>query len=129
MHGASDVAQVVSTAVALVKDDSVREKLRLATVNSFGEEEWPAMERLLGKESGLDPYVVNQSSHACGLFQSLPCSKVGGTVYFDTGLNKYRLDPNSFTVESHIQWGINYIKNRYGSPSNALNFHHHNNWY
>lgn len=107
----------------------MREQLRLATVNNFGEHEWTALQTLLGKESGFDPYVVNQSSHACGLFQSLPCSKAGGTVYWDSGLNKYRLDPSSFTVESHIQWGMNYIKNRYGSPSQALSFHKRNNWY
>lgn len=108
------VARVLGTAVSLVKDDSVKEQLRLATVNSFGEQEWPAMETLLGKESGLNPYAVNKTSGACGIFQALPCSK---------------LPCELSDVACQANWGMNYIKNRYGSPSNALDFHHRNNWY
>lgn len=114
MHGASDVAQVVSTAVALVKDDSVKEQLRLGTVNHFGEHEWGAMQILIGKESGLNPYAINPTSGACGMFQALPCSK---------------LPCELSDVACQVNWGMNYIKNRYGTPSNALDFHKRNNWY
>lgn len=77
------------------------------------------MESLIKGESGFDPYIVNQHSLACGLFQALPCSKAGGKIYWDTGLNKYRLDPKSFDIKQHIQFGINYIKERYKTPVNA----------
>ena len=66
------------------------------------------------KESGLNPYAVNKSSGACGLFQALPCSKL----------------PCSLSdVACQAKWGVDYIKNRYGNPANALEFHYANNWY
>lgn len=125
----AEVARVLNTAISLTNNDSVTEMIRLATINSFGEGQWPAMITLMNKESRFDPYIVNQKSLACGLFQSLPCSKVGGTIYWDITLGKYRLDPNSFHIEDHINWGMNYIKSRYGTPQGALNFHYINNWY
>jgi hypothetical protein len=30
---------------------------------------------------------------------------------------------------TQIDWGLKYIKERYGSPANALGFHYANNWY
>ena len=78
----------------------------------FGESEWAAMNALIIKESGYNPNAVNSRSGACGLPQALPCSKLGDK-----------------TVEGQINWMINYIKNRYGTPSNALSFHNSHNWY
>lgn len=100
-------------------DDSLRNRIKVAFVTAFGEDEWQYAELIINGESGFDPYVVNQSSHACGLFQSLPCEKAGGQIYWDTQLNRYRLDPKSVDIDKHIQFGIDHIKNSYGTPANA----------
>lgn len=70
------------------------------------------MQNLLMKESGFNPQAVNPTSGACGLFQALPCSKMGG-----------------MGIDNQIAWGIGYIRNRYGTPSGAWNFWLANNWY
>jgi hypothetical protein len=87
-----------------------KDQARVAFKYAFGDEHWWAAEQLINNESGWNPWVINQSSGACGLFQSLPCSKVlsvAGT-----------LD----NIEGQIQWGIGYIRDRYDNPTNALAF-------
>lgn len=78
----------------------------------FGQSEWAAMNILIIRESGYNPNAVNKSSGACGLPQALPCSKIADK-----------------SVEGQINWMINYVKSRYGTPSNALSFHNSHNWY
>lgn len=115
----TSVARVISSTISLMADDSLRNRIKVAFTNAFGEEEWPTAALLINGESGFDPYVVNQSSFACGLFQALPCSKVGGQIYFDETLKRYRLDPKTVDLDKHIEFGVNYIKNSYINPSNA----------
>ena len=78
----------------------------------FGDEHIDEFEKLIEKESGFNLFALNKSSGACGIFQSLPCNKLPG-----------------FDLESQVTWGINYIKNRYISPSAALAFHSRHGWY
>lgn len=66
--------------------------------------EWSALVTLVNNESGWRSDVVN-SIGACGLFQALPCSKLGAP-----------LD----NVSNQARWGLGYIRDRYGNPSNAL---------
>lgn len=82
--------------------------------------EWDALVELWHKESGWNPQAYNASSGACGIPQALPCSKI----------------PNPSDVSSQIDWGLDYISSRYGSPTKALNFWHNeapayngSNWY
>lgn len=108
-----DLAQVVSSRVVPVfTRDGVADLVRKPTESTFGASEWNAMYELLMRESGLNPWAFNKSSGACGIFQALPCSKMGG-----------------MEIENQIKFGIGYIKARYGSPSNALAFHNRHNWY
>jgi len=65
--------------------------------------EWDALYQLVSHESGWDPNAANPSSSARGLFQKL------------TGTN----GPLENTVAGQAQWGLGYIKQRYGTPSNA----------
>ena len=71
---------------------------------------------LIGGESGCRPNAINPSSGACGIPQSLPCSKMG------CSLN----DP-----VCQLRWMSQYISARYGSWANAystwLNRYPH--WY
>lgn len=86
---------------------------------SMAEARWPgqgnSMKEIVRRESGCNPHAVNKSSGACGIPQALPCSKIpGGT---------------SASVETQIEWMINYIAARYGTPSAAVSWHNAHNWY
>lgn len=71
--------------------------------------EWEALVTLIGHESGWRVDALNPESGACSLFQAFPCSKIKGD---------WR-DPVAAS-----QFGLNYIRDRYGTPSQALAF-----WY
>ena len=55
---------------------------------------------------------------AYGVVQSLPAEKMASA-----GAD-YRTN-----YRTQINWGLQYIQDRYGSPCGALNFHYANNWY
>lgn len=69
---------------------------------------------IISHESGWIPNRVNASSGACGLVQSLPCSKLGS---------------NWSDPVTALKWGDNYAKNRYGSWSKAHAFWTANKWW
>lgn len=66
--------------------------------------EWDSLVTLINNESGWRPTVINEIG-ACGLFQALPCSKLGAPVE---------------NISNQAAWGLRYIKDRYNSPSSAL---------
>lgn len=68
--------------------------------------EWDALYGLVQRESGWNPAAANPSSSARGLFQKM--------------INMH--GPIESTVAGQAAWGLNYIKQRYGTPSAALNF-------
>lgn len=71
----------------------------------FGISNWDSLEELITNESGWNPYNVNKSSGACGLGQALPCSK---------------MNCEKWDYECQIDWVLNYIKDRYETPTKAL---------
>jgi hypothetical protein len=73
---------------------------------------------LWDKESDWTTTATNPSSGAYGIVQSLPAEKMAsaGADY----LTNYR---------TQINWGLDYIQERYQSPCGALNFHLSHNWY
>ncbi|MEI6477940.1 MAG: transglycosylase SLT domain-containing protein [bacterium] len=107
------VARVLAAAPqAVTSSGSVQDMVHSSVAAAFGEAQWPAMATIIARESGFNPNSYNTSSGACGLFQALPCMKMGG-----------------MEVGNQISWGIGYIRNRYGSPSNAWNFWLAHGWY
>ena len=74
--------------------------------------------KLWDRESGWNPNSHNGSSGAHGIPQALPASKMAseGSDYMTNG-------------NTQIRWGLSYIKNRYGSPSNAWGHFCSHNWY
>lgn len=82
--------------------------------DKWGVQEWGYFDELVTRESGWNPYSVNASSGACGIPQALPCSK---------------MDVERWDYEGQLKWMINYIDNRYGTPSEAIKFHDDKNWY
>ncbi len=69
---------------------------------------------LIARESGCNPYSVNQSSGACGVGQALPCGKTGCEM--GDGACQTR-------------WMNQYVIGRYGSWSVALSHSYANGWY
>lgn len=65
--------------------------------------EWNSLAKLISGESGFNPKAKNPTSSASGLFQKL--TSMHGPI-----------EP---TVVGQTEWGLNYIKGAYGSPSNA----------
>lgn len=75
--------------------------------------QWPAIDRLVQKESSWNPNAANPTSSARGLFQKM--TSIHGPI-----------EP---TAAGQAEWGLNYIKGRYGTPVSALAFHDRNNYY
>lgn len=78
--------------------------------------QWEALRKLWMHESGWRTHADNPTSSAYGIPQAL-------TQTHNLGA-RYKNDPRV-----QIQWGLNYIKQRYGSPAGAWNFWQRNNWY
>lgn len=81
--------------------------------------EWNALLELWSCESSWQHTVSNaEGSGAYGIPQALPADKMA------VNGSNWQTDPTT-----QIRWGLNYIKNRYGTPSAALDFHYLNNYY
>lgn len=76
-------------------------------------DQWPCLEVLWDHESDWDAYAVNESSGAAGIPQAL-----GHGAVFALG-----------DARAQIEWGLDYIDERYGSPCEALGFWNANGWY
>lgn len=89
-------------------------------INTYGwsESDFNALVILWNRESNWNPNAHNKSSGAHGIPQSLPASKMAseGSDYMTN-------------YQTQIRWGLKYIKNRYGNPSNALNHSNRKGWY
>jgi SLT domain-containing protein len=70
------------------------------------------------RESKWDVNATNPSSGAYGIPQALPGSKMA-TIASD-----WRTNP-----ATQIIWGIEYMKDRYGSPCSAWGFKSSHGWY
>jgi len=99
-----------------VEQSLVRSIVKSVFDTEFGEGEWAAADILIFRESGWNAFAVNKSSGAIGLFQFYPAKKL---------LDKCELS----NIQCQAIEGINYIKGRFGSPTNALLFHNQNGWY
>lgn len=75
--------------------------------------EWEAIKWIVQKESTWDPGAANSRSSARGLFQKM-------TSYHG---------PVEPTPAGQANWGLNYIRGRYGSPTAAKAFHMANGSY
>lgn len=87
-------------------------KRRVAEI--WGEDQWPAFQALIQRESGWVVGNRNKSSGACGLAQAYPCSKLGGAYG---------------NAEGEVEWAINYVSRRYGTPASANSFQATRGWY
>ena len=84
----------------------------------WGPRQFKALKTLWIHESGWNHKAVNRSSGAWGIPQSLPASKMR------THGSDYRTNP-----ETQIDWGLDYIHGRYGTPVKAWAFWQRHHWY
>ena len=89
-------------------------------INTYGwtENDFNCLVKLWERESNWNPNAHNKSSGAHGICQALPASKMAseGSDY----MTNYK---------TQIRWGLKYIKNRYGTPSNAWAHSQQKGWY
>jgi resuscitation-promoting factor RpfB len=81
--------------------------------------QWNALETLWDRESNWNNKAKNPSSGAYGIPQALPPTK----------MPKAAQESGGSSATAQIQWGLAYIKNRYGNPINAWGFWQSHNWY
>ena len=84
----------------------------------WSDADFQALVKLWNKESRWNPYACNSSSGAYGIPQALPASKMA------TYGTDYRTN-----YKTQIEWGLIYIKSRYGTPSSAWNHSCRKGWY
>ncbi|WP_246042319.1 MULTISPECIES: transglycosylase SLT domain-containing protein [Streptomyces] len=108
-RSASDFAPQSSYTVAQVKEIA-RQIVPAGQFQCFS--------NIINQESTWNYKAVNPSSGAYGLVQALPGSKMSSVA------DDWRTNP-----ATQIQWGLNYMNGRYGSPCAAWTFHQANGWY
>jgi hypothetical protein len=103
-----------------VDDPAAAQAYAASQLGTYGwaADQMQCLTTLWTKESDWKTTATNASSGAYGIVQSLPAEKMA-TAGADYMTN----------FRTQINWGLNYIKERYGSPCGALNFHYANNWY
>ena len=85
---------------------------------SYGSSQFDCFNNIIMRESKWQVNATNPSSGAYGIPQALPGSKMA-TIASD-----WRTNP-----ATQIIWGIEYMKDRYGSPCSAWSFKSANGWY
>lgn len=101
-----------------MRQDSLTEEFQGATDMAFGPGYWPAMATIVERESGFNPFAQNKSSGAYGLCQSLPAVKMAtfGSDYLTNPITQ-------------INWCLDYVKQRYQNPLQALYFWNAHRWF
>jgi colicin import membrane protein len=118
---AKKAAQAKAAAAGKPVDDPAAAKAYAAgELRSYGWEasQMSCLDKLWNRESDWTTSATNSSSGAYGIVQSLPGEKMA-SAGADWRTN----------YETQINWGLDYIDGRYGSPCDALQFHYANNWY
>lgn len=105
---------------AALNDPAGAQAYAASQLASYGwaPDQMQCLQTLWTKESDWKTTATNPSSGAYGIVQSLPAEKMASA-----GAD-YRTN-----YRTQINWGLNYIQERYQSPCGALNFHYDNNWY
>jgi hypothetical protein len=90
--------------------------LALLPEYGFSADQFSCLDALYVSESDWDMHADNPASSAYGIPQALT--------------ETHEMPPGYFTdAEVQIRWGLEYIKDSYGSPCSAWEFKQANNWY
>ncbi|MBO4257494.1 transglycosylase SLT domain-containing protein [Streptomyces griseorubiginosus] len=80
--------------------------------------QYNAFNNIVAHESGWNVTATNSSSGAYGLVQALPGSKMASAG-----------SDWKTSAKTQIEWGLQYMNSRYGSPAGAWAFWQANGWY
>ncbi|MCQ0022544.1 lytic transglycosylase domain-containing protein [Streptomyces somaliensis DSM 40738] len=111
--GASGAVMTVTAPASAASDSAqtvAREMVPAGQYACFSE--------IVERESGWDHTATNASSGAYGLVQALPASKMASAG------PDWKTNP-----ATQIEWGLDYMNDRYGSPCGAWWFWQANHWY
>jgi cell wall-associated NlpC family hydrolase len=106
-----------TSANASVKAAQAYARSRLAKYG-WGASQMAPLLALWDRESGWNRHARNPTSGAYGIPQSLPASKMGKQA-----------NPPQSNAAAQIDWGLGYIKARYGSPAGAERHEQAIGWY
>ncbi len=84
----------------------------------WGANQFSCYDNIIMRESMWDTYAENPGSGAYGIPQALPASKLAKFG------SDWRTNP-----ATQIRWGLDYVKDRYGTPCSAWGFKSANGWY
>lgn len=106
--------------IAVIQKDPAPYAKEMLPEFGWGEGEWSCLISLWNGESNWDYKATNSSSGAYGIPQSLPADKMA------TSGEDWRTNPIT-----QMHWGMDYIKQSYGTPCGAKAFWDSNNphWY
>jgi hypothetical protein len=92
----------------------------MSMLANFGwsSDQFSCLDELWNSESGWNPYATNSTSGAYGIPQALPAEKMASA-----GAD-WRTNP-----VTQIEWGLDYIRQSYGTPCSAWAFKLGNSWY
>lgn len=94
------------------------QKMAAAAPYNWTGAQWDALNNIVMAESGWDDTIANPGSGAYGIPQALPGSKMASA-----GAD-WRTNP-----ATQIKWLLLYIRQRYGTPEAAWQFHLAHGWY
>ncbi|MBU6389780.1 hypothetical protein KGQ71_04690 [Patescibacteria group bacterium] len=94
------------------KPETVQDMAERLVTARFGAGQFTAFAAIVWSESKWDSKALNAQSGACGIPQRLQC---GGLI--------------NWSPEDQIRWMIDYIADRYHTPTYAWYFHRINGWY
>ncbi|WP_434617349.1 hypothetical protein [Arthrobacter sp. A5] len=120
VSGAASGVQVLGANGGAVNDPAGARAYAASVLASFGwgQDQMTCLVPLWTQESDWTTTAENPSSLAYGIAQSLPAEKMDSTGA--DWKNNY---------QTQIQWGLDYIQNRYGSPCGAWQHETAMNWY
>lgn len=107
LTGQVGAAQTVSTSAQQAAKDVIDD-----------DAQYECFAHVVERESGWDHTAQNSSSGAYGLVQATPGDKMA-----EAG-SDWQTNPTT-----QVQWGVDYMTERHGSPCGAWDFWQENNWY
>lgn len=120
-ENAAAAAEASSSSTSTGKASAATGDIQQYALQSFSKygwdsSQWDSLSFIVSHESSWNPNSVNSSSGARGLFQCLGHAECNSSSY----INDYHVQ---------VDWGLNYIAGRYGSPNAAAAFWRTHNWY
>ncbi|WP_282699634.1 transglycosylase SLT domain-containing protein [Streptomyces sp. CC219B] len=112
------VGSIVAAAPAQAATTGVSEAQATAKKMVGDSAQYRCFANIVDHESDWNVSATNASSGAYGLVQALPGSKMA-SAGSDWQTN----------AATQIEWGLDYMNDRYGSPCGAWNFWQANGWY